>query len=78
MSERKSKKGGEGRMMNSRVAVKEETLDRIRDVANGMRVTHDEVINMALDQLIPKGEDPLVFGRKMLETVRAAKQDKSA
>lgn len=70
MAQEKSKKGGEGRMMNGRVAVRQSTLDRIRDLANGMRITQDEAINMALDRFIPQDEDAYQFGKRLLEEQR--------
>ena len=78
MSEKSEKKGGEGRMMNGRVAVKITTLDRIRDLANGMNVTHDEAINLALDNFIPQGEDPLLFGRKLRKSGKSKRGSRAS
>ena len=61
-------------MLNGRVAVSQDTLDRLRDLANGMRVTQDEVISMALDRFVPEDENPYQFGKRLLEEKRKAEQ----
>jgi hypothetical protein len=58
-------KGGDGRMMNSRIAVREATARRVREFAKGLDVTQDEAINFVLDRVMGPTDDPLIIGRQL-------------
>lgn len=55
----------DGRMVNSRISVTEETRDRIKDFANGVGGTYDSALNFLLDYIQESSEDALLAGRRL-------------